>query len=49
LHEEHVLVVHGSGFSAEMGQGHFRLVYLANEEVLNEAFDRMDRFLTSSR
>jgi len=49
LHEEHVLVVHGSGFSAEMGQGHFRLVYLANEEVLNEAFDRIDRFLTSSR
>ncbi len=49
LHEEHVLVVHGSGFSAEMGQGHFRLVYLANEEVLNEAFDRMDRFLSSSR
>ena len=24
LHEEHVLVVHGSGFSAEMGRGHFR-------------------------
>ena len=49
LHEEHVLVVHGSGFSTEMGRGHFRLVYLANEEVLNEAFDRMDRFLSSSR
>ena len=49
LHEEYVLVVHGSGFSAEMGHGHFRLVYLANEEVLNEAFDRIDRFLSSSR
>ena len=49
LHEEHVLVVHGSGFSAEMGSGHFRLVYLANESVLNEAFDRIERFLTNSR
>ena len=49
LHEEHVLVVHGSGFSTEMGSGHFRLVYLANETVLNEAFDRIERFLTNSR
>ncbi|MEC8926978.1 MAG: aminotransferase class I/II-fold pyridoxal phosphate-dependent enzyme [Candidatus Thermoplasmatota archaeon] len=49
LHEEHVLVVHGSGFSAEKGQGHFRLVYLANFDVLNEAFDRIDRFLQRSR
>jgi len=49
LHEEHVLLVHGSGFSAEMGQGHFRLVFLANPSVLNEAFDRIDRFLQRSR
>ena len=49
LHEEHVLLVHGSGFSAQKGQGHFRLVYLANSEVLNEAFDRIDRFLQRSR
>ena len=27
LHEEHVLVVHGSGFSPDLGGGHFRLVY----------------------
>mgnify|MGYP006166236261 CR=1 FL=1 len=49
LHEEHVLLVHGSGFSAEMGAGHFRLVYLANVEVLNEAFDRIERFLKQGR
>ena len=28
LHEEHVLLVHGSGFSPEYGKGHIRLVYL---------------------
>lgn len=49
LHEEHVLLVHGSGFSKEMGNGHFRLVYLAELDVLNEAFDRIDRFLRHSR
>ncbi|GIS50298.1 MAG: hypothetical protein Ct9H90mP24_5900 [Methanobacteriota archaeon] len=26
LHEKHVLLVHGSGFSPEMGKGHFRMV-----------------------
>ena len=49
LHEEHVLVVHGSGFSAEMGNGHFRLVYLASTDVLNDAFDRINRFLHRAR
>ena len=49
LHQEHVLLVHGSGFSTKMGNGHFRLVYLANPSVLNEAFDRIDRFLQNSR
>ena len=49
LHSEHVLVVHGSGFSKQMGNGHFRLVYLAEPEVLNEAFDRIERFLQRSR
>ncbi len=49
LHEEHVLVVHGSGFSPQKGVGHFRLVYLADEDTLNEAFDRIDSFLTRHR
>jgi aspartate/methionine/tyrosine aminotransferase len=45
LHEEHVLVVHGSGFSPDKGQGHFRLVFLADEATLHEAFDRIEAFL----
>ena len=49
LHEEHVLVVHGSGFSPELGVGHFRLVYLPNVEILSEAFDRIERFLLRHR
>ena len=49
LHEEHVLVVHGSGFSPELGAGHFRIVYLPNVEILNEAFNRIDQFLTRHR
>ena len=45
LHEKHVLVVHGSGFSSEMGKGHFRMVCLPEVELLSEAFDRIDSFL----
>lgn len=49
LHEEHVLLVHGSGFSSERGSGHVRLVYLADVKVLDEAFDRIERFLKRSK
>ncbi|MED5271923.1 MAG: aminotransferase class I/II-fold pyridoxal phosphate-dependent enzyme, partial [Candidatus Thermoplasmatota archaeon] len=49
LHEEHVLLVHGSGFSPDYGKGHVRLVYLPDEEILNESFDRIDRFLKRHR
>ncbi len=49
LHEEHVLLVHGSGFSPEYGKGHVRLVYLPDEDILNESFDRIDRFLKHHR
>ena len=49
LHEEHVLVVHGSGFSPELGKGHFRIVYLPDIDILNEAFDRIERFLLRHR
>lgn len=49
LHEEHVLLVHGSGFSPELGKGHVRLVYLADVSVLDDVFDRIDRFLTKHR
>ena len=49
LHEEHVLLVHGSGFSPELGKGHVRLVYLADVNVLDEAFNRIERFLRKHR
>ncbi|MCH1422972.1 MAG: aminotransferase class I/II-fold pyridoxal phosphate-dependent enzyme [Candidatus Poseidoniaceae archaeon] len=49
LHEEHVLVVHGSGFSSNLGKGHFRLVYLPDVDVLNDAFDRIEAFLRRHR
>jgi len=49
LHEEHVLVVHGSGFSPTLGKGHFRLVYLPDVKVLNDAFDRIESFLLRHR
>ncbi|MDP6869795.1 MAG: aminotransferase class I/II-fold pyridoxal phosphate-dependent enzyme [Candidatus Poseidoniaceae archaeon] len=49
LHEEHVLVVHGSGFSPIKGVGHIRIVYLADLDTLNRAFDRIDSFLSRHR
>ncbi len=48
LHEQKVLLVHGSGFSSERGAGHVRLVHLADPETLNEAFDRIEQFLNNS-
>ncbi len=45
LHQHHVLVVHGSGFSPEFGAGHFRMVCLPPVEVLATAFDRIDQFI----
>ena len=49
LHEQHVLVVHGSGFSSAKGKGHFRLVFLPDVDTLNIAFDRIDTFLQKHR
>jgi len=48
LHQKHVLLVHGSGFSSDLGKGHFRLVYLANMDILEQAFDRIRDFLQES-
>ena len=49
LHEEHVLLVHGSGFSPELGKGFFRLVFLPEKDVLSDAFDKIERFLSKHR
>lgn len=42
-----ILTVHGSGFG-ELGRGHFRIVYLPNEQVLEEAMDKLSDFVNSS-
>jgi alanine-synthesizing transaminase len=48
LEKTGVLVVHGSGFGMDPQQGYFRMVYLADEAMLGEVFDRIDRFLATS-
>ena len=40
-----VLVVHGSGFGCDSGAGYFRLVYLANEDVLSIALNSVRQFI----
>ena len=42
-----ILTVHGSGFG-ELGKGHFRIVYLPNEQVLEEAMDKLSDFVNGS-
>lgn len=49
LEETGVLVVHGSGFGADPHEGYFRLVYLADEEMLDRAFGKIRRFLAMTR
>ena len=41
-----ILTVHGSGFG-ELGKGHFRIVYLPNEEVLEQAMDKLADFVNT--
>ncbi len=42
----HVLLVHGTGFHQEYGKEHFRFVFLAPVDVLGEALDRIDDYVT---
>lgn len=48
LRTEKVLTVHGSGFDPHYGKGHLRLVILPDVPVLEEAFDRLERFLRAA-
>jgi len=48
LHEEKVLLVHGSGFSEELGAGFVRIVFLPQLDVLAQAFDGIERLLSRS-
>jgi alanine-synthesizing transaminase len=43
-----VLTVQGSGFGTQFGAGHFRIVYLPNENVLEEAMDKLESFVSTS-
>ena len=45
LYKTGVLTVHGSGFGTKFGKGHFRIVYLAQEELLEEAMNKLDSFI----
>lgn len=46
LNKTGILTVHGSGFG-ELGKGHFRIVYLPSEQVLEEAMDKLSDFINS--
>lgn len=41
-----ILTVHGSGFG-QLGKGHFRIVYLPNEQVLEQAMDKLADFVNT--
>jgi len=45
LNKTGVLAVHGSGFGTNFGSGHFRLVYLPDENLLDEAMNRIEDFI----
>ena len=45
LNSTGVLTVHGSGFGSS-GTGHFRIVYLPDEEILEKSMDKIQTFIT---
>ena len=45
IREEGVVFVHGSGFCEEFGQDHFRSILLAPQPILEEAFDKVEKFI----
>ncbi|MBU7014389.1 MAG: aminotransferase class I/II-fold pyridoxal phosphate-dependent enzyme [Theionarchaea archaeon] len=47
LREKHVLFVHGSGFCPEFGKGHLRSVVLPTVDVLEEAYGRLEEFVSA--
>ena len=48
LNSTGVLTVQGSGFGREFGAGHFRIVYLPPENVLEDAMDKIESFVSRS-
>jgi len=45
LNETGVLTVHGSGFGSNFGSDHFRIVYLPQEQILDEAMNKLEHFI----
>jgi alanine-synthesizing transaminase len=45
LSETQLLFVNGSGFDPVQGKDHFRMVFLPDLKVLEEAFDKLENFL----
>ncbi|MHA1356692.1 MAG: aminotransferase class I/II-fold pyridoxal phosphate-dependent enzyme [Candidatus Helarchaeota archaeon] len=45
LNKKHVLFVYGAGFGPKYGANHFRIVYLAPIPTLEQAFDKLEKFL----
>jgi aspartate/methionine/tyrosine aminotransferase len=48
LNKTGVLTVQGSGFGKAFGSSHFRIVYLPNEDVLEQAMDKLELFMHES-
>ncbi len=46
LLETGVLTVNGSGFGKKYGSGHFRIVYLPTIDILEEAMNRLEGFMS---
>ena len=40
-----VLTVHGSGFGTQYGSGHFRMVFLPEIPILEQALDKIEKFI----
>ncbi len=45
LKSKGVLTVHGSGFGTKYGSGHFRLVFLPQISILEQALDKIEEFV----
>ena len=45
LEKKGVLAVHGSGFGERYGSGHFRIVYLPGEDMLDGALSKIEEFV----
>ncbi len=46
LQQKHVLCVHGTGFGQRQGERHMRMVFLPQEEVLNQAYAAISEFIS---